>query len=276
MGEQLLQPADARGATDDPQMQADRQHARPVRALGIETVEGGDAVAGEIFAMDKGAAGLETHVIRVESIGQHDDLAPTGFGHERAIVIVGVGIVQKPAMLAEQPAGVDGGSGARVPAQRRGARGLGDRGHRARDGPPLGRLVHVDMTLPTPAMRGDLVPIRDGLLGDPGGIGQRPAVGVQRGRDAIVLQRLSDAGPAAPGAIFIMALHAEVTHALHPLGRFVDELVRLIAGGKREFRAFLDVHDDGDREPGVVRPADRRFTQPVAREIAVGWRQPRR
>ncbi len=189
------------------------------------------------------------------------------------VVIVGVGIIEKAAMLLEQPAGVDRGRRARVPAHGGRAGGLRDRRDRARDRLALLGLVHMGVPLPAPAMGCDLMPVGHRLLHQPGRERDGAAIGVQRRRHAVLLQQRADARPAGARAVFEMRFHAEIAHAGDLLDHLVDALVALVALADRELRALLDIDDDGDGEPRVVRPADRGRIAAIAAEIAVAYRR---
>ena len=164
----LFKPADARGPPNDPQMQADREHARSIRALGVEPIEGRDAVAREILGMDEGAAGLEAHVVGVEGIGQHDDGARSRRrlrrkadrrcrrwnhrGNRHVPAAAGACWAMSPSAYASPEAALSAGR-------------PGDRRYRAGDTPRAPSASAMpDVALPAPAMGRDLVAIGDALL----------------------------------------------------------------------------------------------------------------
>ena len=269
MRQEALEPPDPPGPADDAQVQAHRHHPWRRAAFCVEPVEGVDAVAGEIVPEDEAAAALEAHVVGVEGIRQHQMLSALDIDQKGKVVIVGVGIIEEAAMLAQQPAGVERGRRARVPADRRRAGGLRDCRHGARDRLALLPLVHMGVPLPAPAMGGDLVPVGHRLLHQPGRERDGAAIGIQRRRHAILLQQRADARPAGARAIFEMRFHAEIAHAGDLFDHLVDALVALVALADRELRALLDIDDDGDGEPRVVRPADCGWIAAIAAEIAV-------
>src|SRR5262245_48881886 len=105
--ERPLEPANAAGATDHPEMQADREHLRRRCPFPPQRVERVRDVLGEIAGGDEALGPLvKMHVVRVEAV-RDDEMA--GAGHvdeERQIVAVGVGVVKEPAVLDEEPPGI--------------------------------------------------------------------------------------------------------------------------------------------------------------------------
>ena len=79
---------------------------------------------------------------------------------------------------------------------------------------------------------------------DPGRVGERAAAGVERRLDAVAREQLPDARPAGAGAVFEMALHAEIAHALDLLDDLVDVSLRSSPATRLQLGPFLDVDDD--------------------------------
>ena len=73
------QSADARRSADDAQVQTHRHHPWPRSILRGEAIVGGEAVTRKILSVNKRAAGLEAHVVRVECIG-HDKVVRPATG----------------------------------------------------------------------------------------------------------------------------------------------------------------------------------------------------
>ena len=91
-------------------MQAYGHHFRRRGAFRPEPVDGIDAVFREIVAIGETAATLEAHVVGIEGVGQHHMRVPADFPHEGQIVVIGVAVVQKAALLDQQAAGGRTGS----------------------------------------------------------------------------------------------------------------------------------------------------------------------
>ena len=201
--------------------------------------------------------GGEAHVVCVERVG-HDQVRDgrAGAGYLRPIgqiIRVGIGIVEKAAVLDDQATGV-GAVASRVPAQRRGA------GQRLQDGHRLGQVlafnvfVHLLIGNPAQAMGRNLVaqfPVGRYRVGVP----------MQRARDAEYGQRqtaLLEGTQYAPEsrarAVFIQRLHAHVAH--RKCGR-ADDLREEGFGGRVSVQhaalgAFFMIEDELQRDPRAV------------------------
>ena len=146
-------PGPPRGRmTHQPQMQAHRHHAGPLRAFAVQHVERVLQVFKEILARGHAAAD-ELGVVVGQAIGQHQMRAAIHLHVVGQLVVVGVGVVQEAAFLGHQHARVDAGTVAAIPAQRtRADRGL-DRGDGAADALALFGLGQRLVALPAPAVR---------------------------------------------------------------------------------------------------------------------------
>ena len=246
MGQESFEPVDAGRPSDDPQMQADRHHPWRPLPFAIQTLEGVDAVARKVFGQHEASPIVEAHIVGVERVGQHDMVMVADPDQQRAVVVVGVGIVKEAAVLDEEPARVEGRGRARMPPDGRAPRSGSRRLYGLADSVALALLVHVNMTFPPPAMRGDLVAVRYRFFGQPRRCGKGSSAGVEGRGDPELPEDLTDPWPPGAGPVFEVALHAEVSHALDPLDRLVDGLVRLVPGSDRKLGALL--HVDHERQ----------------------------
>ena len=193
------------------------------------------------------------------------DLEPVG-----QIVGVGIGIVEEAALLDHQAPGI-GAVAAGVPADRAAAGGPLDRLDRALEMRPLLGLGHVLVVDPAPAVARDL---EAGLDHRPAAAGvalERHADGVDRERQAALLEQPQDPPEAGAGAVFVDRLDVQI--ALANERRLAGDLVQI--GLRRRvtvehagFAALLVVEHDAERQPGAVRPVGVRRMAAVADQIA--------
>ncbi len=80
-------------------MNAYGKHGRSVRTFLPEPIEGGNAIRGEIIALDEVAARHEAHVVAVKGIGHHDMPLACDLFDIWQIIVIGVGIVEKPELF---------------------------------------------------------------------------------------------------------------------------------------------------------------------------------
>src|SRR5690606_25253853 len=200
----VQEPFEARypgGTTDYAQVKANRHHARGAAALVIKTIECIDAVAREVVGENEPAAVEEAHVVGVERIGQDNMVVPFYRLDIGQIVIVGVGVVEKPPMPDEQVACPDRGGGARVPADWRDTRSRRDRVDRTGNRRAFTLFVHVDMAFPSPAVRRYLMAVLNGFGGQPWRYRQSAAIGVQGRANVPLPEGIPDTRPAGAGAV---------------------------------------------------------------------------
>lgn len=86
-------------------MQAYGQHPRRMRAFPPKAVERVGDISGKILAADEPIRVLEVHVVGVKAVWQHEVLLAGYFREVREVVVVGVAVVEKPAVLDEKPPG---------------------------------------------------------------------------------------------------------------------------------------------------------------------------
>jgi hypothetical protein len=103
-------------------------------------------------------------------------------------------------------------------------------------------------------LSGDLVPAFHRILNQPGRQLGGTAAGTDGRRHAEPLERIGDAPPRSLGAVGEMRLHAEIGDAGHLVGDLVGFLVEGVACRQRHLRAFLEIDDEGDRDPRAARP----------------------
>src|SRR5262245_48770748 len=171
------------------------------------------------------------------------------------VIVVGVGVVQKPPVFDEQAARIDRGRGLRMPTDRRLAMHAPDRLDALRDQRTLLRLVHPGVRLPAPAVALDLIAALRGGLADPRRRRERAGAGIERQRHAIVIGERANAPVADARAIFEMALEAQIGRALDLLDRLMDGFVALVTSGEEQLRTLLDVEHHRHRDARATRPA---------------------
>src|SRR3954463_9272942 len=188
--EKALERGESPGPADEPAVQADRHHPRHALAFFVENVEGILEVGEELVARVESLGRGETHVVRVQRIGHHE-LGLAAFVPEPRVVpgkvgVVVVGIVDEPALLADELARVRAGAPV-VPAQRTLAGELAVDLDRALHVLALDGFRNILVIDPAPAVAGDLVPCLE-HRGDGGG------VALHRHRDAVYGERHLVAG----------------------------------------------------------------------------------
>ena len=193
-------PGRRAGMTHQPQVQAHRHHAGPLRAFAVQHVERVLQVFKEILARGHAAAD-ELGVVVGQAVRQHQMRAAIHPHVVGQLVVVGVGVVQEAAFLGHQPARVDAGTVAAIPAQRtRADRGL-DRGDGAADALALFGLGQRLVALPAPAVRAHVpAGVADGGADLRVAFQRQPAT-EDGGRHAVRLQQPRDAPEADAAAI---------------------------------------------------------------------------
>ena len=146
--EQSFQARRSRGMADDPHVQADREHFRLGRALAIQEVERVAAVMKEVVAGREHAA-AELRIVGGHRVGDDQMRLALDPGPVRQFVVVGVGIVEKPAFLDDQPPRVHAGPAAAIPAERTLPHGRLDRGDGAGDAGAFGWPRRVRSAFPS-------------------------------------------------------------------------------------------------------------------------------
>src|SRR5262249_34583722 len=207
-----LEPGGARRMTDEPEVQAERHHLGLRPTLAIEHVE---AVLHEreVVVGREEAAAPELRVVGRQAV-RDDEVRAVVHPHPvRQLVVVGVGVVQKAALLDQEAPRVHAGPGAAVPAEWPLADGLLHRLDGLPDVLALLRLGELPVLDPAPAVRADV-----------------EAGFADRRRDrrvALERQRAAEHGQRQP-ALLEDAQHAPEAHATavleHPLGGQVAAL----------------------------------------------------
>src|SRR5262245_65301232 len=147
------------------------------------------------------------------------------------VIVVGVGVVQKPPVFDEQTARIDRGRGLRMPTDWRLAVHAPDRLDALRDQRTLLRLVHPGVRLPAPAVALDLIAALRGVLADPRRRLECTGAGIERQRHTVVVGERADAPVADARTIFEMALEAQIGRALDLLDYLMAGFVALVASG---------------------------------------------
>src|SRR5215207_9708079 len=114
--EQTLEAGRAGRMAAEPHVEPDRHHLRLLGALAVEHVEG-IADKGEPRVRGSDPAGVLAVVVDQRIGNDEVGLAADGLP-ERKLVAVVVGIIEKSPFLRDEPAGIDAGSVAAIPAQR--------------------------------------------------------------------------------------------------------------------------------------------------------------
>lgn len=72
--------------------------------FGIQTIKGCHTIARKILPLNEATTRLKAHIIGVKCVREDDYLPPRKRHHIGRVIIIGVGIVPKTAMLNEQAA----------------------------------------------------------------------------------------------------------------------------------------------------------------------------
>ena len=257
----------ARGVAGDPRVQADRHHARDVVAVVAQAIEVRLRHLVEVLGAREAVARHVARVVDDEAVG-HDQVGPSEHARPvRQIVVVAVGVVQEPALLDDELAGVHAHLAA-VPADRARAGRPLDREHGAADRLALLVAVHLEVVRPAVAVPGGLVAAAGELGRDLGVALERDGRGEVRDRDPGRVEDAEEPPDARARAVLVVRLDREVALALHHVRELVVAVVRAIAHRERLLGALLDVHDDLDGDPRVILPAHPRRMLAVADELA--------
>ena len=251
------------------QMQADRHHLGRGLSLAQQHVEG-VAMKGLVVAGAREGAVGEFSVIVDEAVGHDEVRPPVDLDPIGKLVVIGVAVVEKAALLDEEAAGVDARPVAAIPADRALAEQTLESRDRLGDLDALLLLQQLEMPHPAIAVAADVAAgvadRRDG-----GGIaleGQRAA---EHGQGQAALAKQPQHPPEADAAaIFEHALGSEIAlprprsggRALRQAA--LADAVAIADGG---FRSFLVVHDEVDSETRPPRPARIGRASAIAHEI---------
>src|SRR5260221_1898966 len=104
--EEAGEAGEATGSPDEAAMQPDRHHLRPLLPFRVEHVETVAQIGEELLAGIEALGGGEAHVVGVERIGHDEMVAPLLAHPIGQIVGIGIGIVEKTALLDDEAAGL--------------------------------------------------------------------------------------------------------------------------------------------------------------------------
>ena len=248
---------DAPRPPDEAAMQADRHHLRAAGlALGIEGVEAVPQIGEELVPGIETLRHGETHVVRVERVGDDQLVARADANPVGQVVGVGVRHIVEPAFLGGQRNGVVRAA-ARVPAARPLARDFRVQLHGLLQMFALLFERHVPVFDPFEAVACDLP--AGGLhrrnLGGRARQGRRHAI--DRDRDVEAGEQPVKAPETGPCAVFVERLHVPVPPArpgrgAHDLGK--EGFRGRVAVKDAVLSAFLVIDDELNRDPGAAGP----------------------
>src|SRR5579871_2759121 len=258
----------------DAAMQADRHHARMPRPLGIENAQRRGQMVVEVVGCSE-LGGRQPIVVVGKAVRNDQMRAITDLDPIGPVIGIIVGIVEEAAMLHEQRAGVPAWRVTALPAERGPARGPFDAGDGPRNDLPL--LVPPQLGVPdeTIAVAAEIEAGIPDRVGNRRIAPQRLGAGIDGERDAAFGHQIGDAPEADTRAVFEQRFSNEITGAGRDFPRDgVGQrgLGRRVAVRYRRLRAFLDIEDNDDRKPGIVRPARSRRRPAVADEISLVMR----
>ena len=240
-----------------------------IGALRVEHVERVSRVGEPIIAGREATGKSELHVVDVQGVGDDQVRLARHDGPVRQIVVVGVRVVEKAALLDHETPRV-GTEPAGVPAERPGAGHARQALDRAPDVVTLDLLAHELVVDPLPAVAHDLVAGLDdrrrGLV-----------VALERHRhrehadlDAVRGERAHEAPEADAASVFVHRLDLEVAHALER--RQAHDFLQVGLGfpvpvQDRPLAAFLVVHDDLEGQARAAGPLRIRRLLPVSNQV---------
>ncbi|SKY71558.1 Uncharacterised protein [Mycobacteroides abscessus subsp. abscessus] len=218
MVEESLERRQPGRTSDDPTVQADRQHLRcTLESLAIEHVECVTQLCVELFTRGKAAGRREPHVVGVHRVG-HDEMvdvldrpvgAPRHLDPVRQIVGVTVGVVGESPVLDDQIASLRRVS-AGVPTERSRPGDLGQQLDRRTHVLALDVLVDHLIVQPAISVTRDFVAALDECRRNLGIARHRLRDGEDRQRQFASRERTQDAPHPRTGAVLVERLHAHV------------------------------------------------------------------
>src|SRR5947199_13117 len=225
--EEASERGEAAGPAGEPHVEADRHHLRRGRALRVEHVEGVAQVREEVVAGVEALRHAELHVVVVERVG-NDEVWLAGHDDPvREIVVVGVRVVQEPALLDDEATGV-GTQPSGVPAERPAAGGFRQALDRQTD--VLALLVLTDELVinEAPAVAHHLVARLDERRGRRAVALERHADGEHADLDIALGEEPQEPPEPHAGPVLVHRLHLHVAHALERLHAddFMEERLR--------------------------------------------------
>src|SRR5580692_2438200 len=264
--DQRLRPA---GMPRQPHMQPHRHHARALRTLFVEDIEAVAQKGEEILAGTENAA-AEFRIVGRQRI-RHNEVWPVTHPHPIGqLVVVGIAVIEEPAMLDQEAAGIFGRCVAAIPAGRGFASRPADQIDGLRNLPSFLGLREAWVVDPAIAVAADVPAARGDRRG--GGRVRLEGLGAAENR---YRHRKAGEDPMQPpeaytGAIFEHALGAEIAtcHAqirAQHLGQ--SALGNTVSRRIGELRAFLEIDHEIDGDAGVARPLGVRRLGTVADEI---------
>src|SRR5581483_4188568 len=150
----LAQRRDAARLAEQARVRPDREHRRvAARGLAPDLVEAAPHRLREVRRRGEALREDEARVVVGERVGHDEVPLAARLDEVGQVVVVGVGVVDEPALLDDELAGVDARRPAVVAADRRAAAGPRERLDRERDPPPLLLAVEQPHLLPAPAAR---------------------------------------------------------------------------------------------------------------------------
>ncbi len=272
--EEPLQRRETARTAQQPAVHTDRQHLRRFVTLCVQDVERVAQVMEEVVRRVEALRRGKAHVVGIERVRHHKvrlDVATAGLHlrPERQVVAIVVGVVHETALLHDETTRIRTVA-AGVPTQRRATRHFLEDVDGDAHVLTLGRLVHVLIVNPAPAVTRNLVPkrlecrrhLRVTLHGH---------CHAKHGqRQASTLELAQDAPHARARTVFIDGFHAHVTGLVggraNDLGQ--ELLGRLVTVQYTVLAALFVIQHELDGNARTSRPVGKRYMSAVADKVA--------
>src|SRR6516225_11758983 len=274
VGENVLDEADQRlgpaRVAGQARVHADRHHPRPFGALLVKEVEAVAQKGEEVLSGGENAA-AELRIVGGQRIG-YDEVRPIADPYPIGqLVVVGVAVVEKPAVLDQEPAGVFRRRITTIPAGGALAGGLADQVDGGGNLLPLLAFGKPGMVGPAIAVAADIPVAGSDCSGRRRVRLEGPSAAKNRHRQPEAREDPMEAPEPDPGAVFEHALGTEVAPAdpevaAEHLGQ--PALGHSVAGRIGEFRTFLEIDHEIDGDAGVAGPSGMGRLSAVTDEVA--------
>src|SRR6266478_4549020 len=161
MLDEAAERSDASGASDNSRVKPDRHHSRPSRRFRVKHFKRFPHVVVEIVRLNEARAVPKAEIIDIWRVWNDEMSLAHNLYKIRDVIVVGVRIIEEPALLDHEPPRPHAGTISAIPANRSLTAGFCKRLDRKADVFSLVLLRQLEHFLPPVTMAADLVPTRD-------------------------------------------------------------------------------------------------------------------